>query len=55
MAQKKTIALPRATTQSAVKDMAAQLAGKKLSGKEKTWIQTFIASGGKQGGKASPQ
>jgi hypothetical protein len=53
MAQKQTIELPRLTKQSAVRDLAAQLAGKKRGGQEKTWIQTFAASGGKQGGKTS--
>jgi hypothetical protein len=38
---------------SAVKETAAQLAGKKPQGKEKTWTQTFAASGGKLGGKGT--
>jgi hypothetical protein len=51
MAQKKTIALPRATTPAAAKELAAQLAGKRSGGEQKTWLQTFAASGGKPGGK----
>ena len=51
MAQKHTIQLKHQTNTSAVKETAAQLAGKQTPSKEKTWTQTFAASGAKTGGK----
>jgi len=51
MASKQTIQLLPLTKQSSAKDLASQLAGKKNGPTGKTWIQTFAASGGKQGGK----
>ena len=51
MAQKHTIHLSGHAQSSSVKETAAQLAGKKPQGKEKTWTQTFAASGAKRGGK----
>jgi hypothetical protein len=53
MAQKYTIQLNRQTNVSAAKETAAQLAGKQAPSKEKTWTQTFAASGAKTGGKQS--
>ena len=52
MAQKHTIRLSGQAPSSPVKETAAQLAGKKPQDKkERTWIQTFAASGAKFGGK----
>jgi hypothetical protein len=51
MAQKHTIQLTGQAQSSAVKETAAQLAGKKPQDKKETWIQTFAASGAKTGGK----
>jgi len=38
---------------SEAKQIAAQLAGKKSTSKDKTWTQSFAASGAKLGGKVA--
>jgi hypothetical protein len=51
MTQRKTIQLSPAAGKTAAKELAAALAGKKTTGKQPAWTQTFAASGGKPGGK----
>ena len=41
MAQKHALQLKSPATMSAAKDTAAQLAGKKVAGKQTTWTKTF--------------
>ena len=51
MAHKHTVQLPRESKSAAAKETAARLAGKKSAVNDKTWTQSFAASGAKVGGK----
>ena len=52
MQKKPTLQPSQLAKDPAVKEIAAQLAGKKSQSKGQNWTQTFAASGGKPGGKA---